>query len=214
MAKKICGEPFLRWQDVLSISRHAKERGLRMAIETNGTLINDELADALVQAGVSFISISLDGATAETHEAIRGVRGCYEDAVREIERLSSRGIHVQIITVLTKRNIHGWQDILELGKERGAGSAKFNLLTEIGRAESIAEDEKVLIEEYIRLHDEIQLKKDEFIQCLVSAPMAFKKVEDLAKGGINRGCPILNLLSVLADGSLSICGMGVHKERF
>lgn len=207
------GEPFLRWQDVLSISRHVKERGIRIAIETNGTLINDELADALVQAGVNFISISLDGATAETHEATRGVRGCYEEAVREIERLSSRGIHVQIITVLTKRNIYEWRGILELGKERGADSVKFNLLVEIGRAESIAEDERVSIEEYIRLYDEILRKDDESIRIMFDVPPAFQKIGDLVKEGIYRRCPILNLLSVLADGSISICGMGERSEK-
>ncbi len=199
------GEPFLRWQDVLCICCHAKDRGINVAIETNGMLINDELADALAQAGVNFISVSLDGATAEAHESIRRVRGSYEKAVCAIETLASHGIDTQIITTITKENIRDYLDILKLGMERGANSIKFNLVAEIGRGESW--EDSISLREYLGFYKEVASNR--FITCLVNLPMAHRKLGNI---NLNQRCNILSLLSILADGSISICGMGVHSE--
>ena len=204
------GEPFLRTRDVLDLCHYAKDRRISIIIETNGTLIDEKIAHALAQAKVNFVGVSLDGAEAETHEALRGVQGCYEKALNAIEKLVSYGINVQIIVSMYKGNIDEYPDILELGMRLGVGSIRFLWISETGRAELMKQDDKISDEERLRLYNETFDNKN--ITCLSNVPIAFRKTSDIVKRGAN-ACSILNLLGVLADGSISICGMGEHSEK-
>ncbi len=65
------GEPFLR-PDLLKLASNAHDLGLRTAISTNGTMITKEKASMLKSFGVEYVGVSLDGATRETHDHIRG----------------------------------------------------------------------------------------------------------------------------------------------
>ena len=73
------GEPMLhpRFREIVSFLADA---GLGITIETNGTLLNESLASFLREMGVGCISVSLDGADATTHEALRGVPGSFHRA--------------------------------------------------------------------------------------------------------------------------------------
>jgi AdoMet-dependent heme synthase len=79
------GEPLLR-PDIFQIARYGTEKGLRMVMAPNGTLITDENAVKMVAAGIKRISISIDGAAKEFHDAFRGVKGAYEGAMSGIEK--------------------------------------------------------------------------------------------------------------------------------
>ena len=59
----------------LSWPATARDYGLRVALATNGTLVSKAVARKIVDAGVSRVSISLDGADAATHDAFRGIPG-------------------------------------------------------------------------------------------------------------------------------------------
>ncbi|HII91031.1 MAG TPA: radical SAM/SPASM domain-containing protein, partial [Methanosarcina sp.] len=48
------------------------DAGLRVVLATNGTLLTPEIVEKLRAAGVQRLSISIDGATAETHDNFRG----------------------------------------------------------------------------------------------------------------------------------------------
>ncbi|HLB26526.1 MAG TPA: radical SAM protein, partial [Dehalococcoidia bacterium] len=54
------GEPLMR-PDVQELSARASSRGLRCVLSTNGTLISDELAGRIREAGFAYVGISLDG---------------------------------------------------------------------------------------------------------------------------------------------------------
>ncbi len=64
------GEPLYR-PDIFEIGRHARSRGLKLALATNGTLVDEPLARQIVGAGVQRVSISFDGADAMTHDEFR-----------------------------------------------------------------------------------------------------------------------------------------------
>jgi len=64
------GEPLVR-KDILELTRYASEKGIYVAIATNGTLITEKKAKEMRKSGVSYLQISLDG-TRETHDAFRG----------------------------------------------------------------------------------------------------------------------------------------------
>lgn len=94
----------------------AAQRGkrLRASIQTNGTTIDDDLADFLSRYHVS-VGISLDGPE-EIHDAARRFRsgaGSYQRAVAAIRRCVARGLPVHLIATITRHNITRCRDVLE-----------------------------------------------------------------------------------------------------
>jgi MoaA/NifB/PqqE/SkfB family radical SAM enzyme len=84
------GEPLMR-PDIFDIALYAAGRGLRVALATNGTLIDEHTAGRIVEAGIRRVAVSLDGATAATHDVFRALPGSFDQAVRGIRRLRARG---------------------------------------------------------------------------------------------------------------------------
>ncbi|MCD4686121.1 MAG: radical SAM protein, partial [Anaerolineae bacterium] len=69
------GEPTLH-PDFERMVDHIAEQGVGLTIETNGILLTKRLAERIKEVPTfGFISVSLDGADAETHDAFRGVDG-------------------------------------------------------------------------------------------------------------------------------------------
>src|SRR5437879_5821585 len=67
------GEPLFR-PDLFDIGAYGVETGFRMALATNGTLVDGRVAAKIADAGFSRVAISLDGANPETHDRFRGQR--------------------------------------------------------------------------------------------------------------------------------------------
>lgn len=109
------GEPFLR-EDILEILYYCHEKDIVTCVSTNGTRIDDELARNLAQMRLFYIQISIDGASSETNDKIRG-QGVFEKAVRGIELLNKYNFkNLSINTVVTRENFREIQDIYGLGK--------------------------------------------------------------------------------------------------
>jgi radical SAM protein with 4Fe4S-binding SPASM domain len=64
------GEPLLA-PDLLPMVRYAKQRGIRVGFNSNATLLNRRRATELVDSGLDWLHVSIDGARAETFESIR-----------------------------------------------------------------------------------------------------------------------------------------------
>jgi MoaA/NifB/PqqE/SkfB family radical SAM enzyme len=79
------GEPLLR-EDIFPIMAAFANRGMSVNLCTNGTLL-EKYADPLLQSGISAVTVSLDGASAASHEYIRGTRGDYRQIEKGIRRL-------------------------------------------------------------------------------------------------------------------------------
>ncbi|TAK79520.1 MAG: radical SAM protein [Dehalococcoidia bacterium] len=110
------GEP-LRRHDLLEVAAHARERGMRVVLSTNGTLITDEMAKRLAEVGVSYVGISIDGRPA-THDKFRGMLGAFDASMAAIERCKSEGIKVGLRYTLTRSNIQDLPWLFELMRER------------------------------------------------------------------------------------------------
>lgn len=80
----IWGEPILHPR-LIDMVRYARERGINVSISTNATLLTEEKARGLLDAGLSEIYLCLDGMTAETYEAIRR-KADFEVTKANIER--------------------------------------------------------------------------------------------------------------------------------
>lgn len=101
------GEAFLH-PHINQIIQDAVGLGLQVNLTSNGTLITREVARWIVDSGVHSISISLDGASAKTHDKIRGVKGAFKSTVKAIgylAKMSKNRPVVRVNTVVTSRNV-------------------------------------------------------------------------------------------------------------
>ena len=134
------GEPMLR-EDIYDIARYGYERGLRMVMAPCGMLLDDNTVVKLLQAGIGCISISIDGATAQTHDAFRQVEGAFAGALAGIAAAKRNGLAFQINTTITQHNIDELPDIMKLAEDLGAITFNPFLLVPTGRGKELAEQE-------------------------------------------------------------------------
>jgi radical SAM protein with 4Fe4S-binding SPASM domain len=99
------GEIFAR-KDFLEIYTYAKQKGFLITLFTNGILINERIADYLLEFPPFAIEITLYGRTKKTYEALTGIPGSYERCLRGIELLRDRGLPLKLKTVPTTINTH------------------------------------------------------------------------------------------------------------
>ena len=99
------GEIFAR-KDFLEIYTYAKKKGFLITLFTNGTLINEKIADYLVEWPPFAIEITLYGRTKETYEELTQIPGSYERCLRGIRLLRERGLPLKLKTVATSINKH------------------------------------------------------------------------------------------------------------
>lgn len=133
------GEPLVR-EDFLDIVRRAVERELRVAVATNGTLLDEKMARTLKDEGVSRISLSLDGADAATHDAQRGLDGAYGQLCAAAARLREAGLPFQINTTLTTNNVDQLSDIVALVPDLGAVEHHVFMFVPTGRGVKMADE--------------------------------------------------------------------------
>ncbi len=144
------GEPLYR-ADIFELARYATERGLRVALATNGTLVTKEVARKIVDSGVRRVSISLDGSNAATHDAFRGLPGAFDAALRGFRNLKELGMSVQINMSIARHNAHELPAVLEMAKSLGADALHTFLLVPVGCGVDIAESQMVPADEYERI---------------------------------------------------------------
>jgi AdoMet-dependent heme synthase len=144
------GEPLYR-SDIFQLARYATDKGLRVALATNGTLVTKDVARMIVDSGVRRVSISLDGADPLTHDSFRGIPGAFEAAVRGLQNLKALGMSVQINMTIARHNAHQLPDVLQLARNLGADALHTFLLVPVGCGVDIAAEQMVPPEEYERM---------------------------------------------------------------
>ena len=144
------GEPLVR-PDVLDIAAYGASKGLKPALATNGTLVTPEVAAGIRDSGIRRVSVSIDGATAERHDAFRRVAGAFDSAWRGVENIKAAGVPFQINTTVAGHNLDELPEILRLAVERGAAALHIFLLVPTGCGKEIADEEMIAPEEYERV---------------------------------------------------------------
>ena len=134
------GEPLLR-PDIFEIARYGTDKGLRMVMAPNGTLITEDKARQMADAGIKRISISLDGATRDIHDRFRGVNGAFNGALQGIAMAKKAGVEFQINTTITKSNLDQIPAIQKLAVDLGAVAHHIFLLVPTGRGKYIVDTE-------------------------------------------------------------------------
>jgi pyruvate-formate lyase-activating enzyme len=97
------GEPLLRRELTLETAERLTAAGVMVTLNTNGWFLDAEVADRLAETGAR-VHVSLDGASAELHDASRGVPGSWRRAVEAVDLMLARGTRVQVVHVVTPEN--------------------------------------------------------------------------------------------------------------
>lgn len=144
------GEPLYR-SDIFQLAAYARNKGLRVALATNGTLVTKEIARMIVDCGVKRVSISLDGADAVTHDTFRCIPGAFAAAVQGLRNLKALGMSVQINMTIARHNAKQLAEVLALAKSLGADALHTFLLVPVGCGVDIAAEQMVPPDEYEKM---------------------------------------------------------------
>jgi len=154
------GEPLLR-KDVFDIARYGTDKGLRMCLATNGTLVTGEICEKIKSSGLRIVSMSLDGSTAAVHDNFRNEKGAFDGTVNAAKLFKKNGIEFIINSSFTKRNQEEIPKIYRLAKELGATAWYMFMIVPTGRGEDIMA-ELISKEDYDKILDwHFDMEKDE-----------------------------------------------------
>jgi radical SAM protein with 4Fe4S-binding SPASM domain len=109
------GEPFLR-SDIWEIIEELKRRHIPSIVYTNGTLLNHATILKLVETGTKEIAISLDGATAKTHDYVQNAF-TFGKALETIKELRKENVKVLVLFTLMKTNQNELKDLVKLAQD-------------------------------------------------------------------------------------------------
>ncbi len=206
------GEPLMH-PEINEILEHIRGEDLNISIETNGVLCTPEIARQIGEFKNPFVSVSLDGADAKTHEWLRGVPGCFEAALEGIRNLLNAGIKPQAIMCIMRRNKDQMEPLVRLAESLGIESVKFNIIQPTARGEKLHEGGDTLaIEELVELGSWVEnsLSDSTLLPLYYDHPAAFRSLGKMFgnKGDGCSRCGILGILGVLANGGYALCGIG------
>ena len=143
------GDPFER-PDLPELVTHGTKLGLSMALSPSVTdRLTREVLVELHEAGAKAISLSLDGASAQTHDSFRGVDGVFAATMDAARMVREVGYRLQINTTVTRSTVHELPQILRTVLELGTTLWSVFFLVPTGRGKLLepltaAEEEEVL----------------------------------------------------------------------
>jgi radical SAM protein len=127
------GDCLLR-EDLWELVDYAKGKGIPVALSPSVTpMLTDEAIDRIASSGINAVSISLDGARAETHENVRGIPGHFPKTLQAIKRLKDAGLTVQINTTVMRDNVDEMAEIAKILIDLGVDIWEVFFLVHVGR---------------------------------------------------------------------------------
>lgn len=143
------GEPLIQQYKIYYMIDYAKKKGLKnISINTNGTLMNEEMAEMLLDSGIDFISIDCDGFSKEVYEKIR-VNADRDVTYKNIEYILMRKNELNIKTPIIEVKVMEMEEnkdeigqIINYWRERGAWTTTRRLISWAGMCEHIIPEVK------------------------------------------------------------------------
>ena len=130
------GDP-LRRPDVVDLVAYGAGRALSVSLTPSGTAaVTEERLRALRDAGLARLAVSLDGATAEAHDAFRGVAGSHRHTLRIVERARALGLPLQLNTTVCRRTAGDLPALARQVEALGAVLWALFFLIPVGRAQA------------------------------------------------------------------------------
>lgn len=215
------GEPLLR-KDLFEIAKYGENKGLRMCLATNGTLVTDDVCNKIKASGIKIVSISLDGSNEDVHDSFRNQKGAFRGTMNAVELFKKHSIPFIINSSFTKRNQGEIPKVYRLAKELGATAWYMLMIVPTGRGKDIM-DELISKEDYesiLEWHYQMEKSESEMFVRPICAPQYYRIVaENSKKEGIKferralkfstggaKGCITGQLIAVIdVDGNVLPC---------
>jgi AdoMet-dependent heme synthase len=141
------GEPLCR-DDIFELIHYAKSLGITPALATNGTLVDEARAQEISDSGIARVAVSIDGATAETHNKLRQLEGSFEKALEGIRHLHKKDVPFQVNITLTRHNAEQLNDVYKLAKSLGAAALHIFMLVPVGCGQTLAKTDMLSPQQY------------------------------------------------------------------
>ncbi len=176
------GEPLLR-DDVFDLARYGTSRGLRMCLATNGTLVSERTCREMKESGIRMVALSLDGATAQTHDNFRNQQGAFAGTMNAIHLFNRYQIPFLINSSFTLRNRQEIPAIYRLVKQLGAAAWYMFMIVPTGRGEDIMEEliPSQLYDEILEWHYQVEKEENELLMRPTCAPHYYRIIREKAK---------------------------------
>jgi radical SAM protein with 4Fe4S-binding SPASM domain len=197
------GEPLLR-QDILELISYSCDLGMNTLLATNGFLLTPEKIKFLAGLKNLSVQISLDGASAPTHDLFRGLKGSFGRAIYGLERCVESEIHVNASMTLTKYNLENLSGVIDIVRGLGVPVIKLRRFIPAGqgfenssRLDLTSEEVKSAIEFYISkraaLCQEVELQMEQAPFSILSSkdkPTVLADTTKRIQGGCSAGSAI------------------------
>jgi len=182
------GEPLMR-PDVFEIIEYGNNRGLRMVIAVNGTLLDGMAAARLKASGIKRVSLSIDGKDARRHDSFRGVDGSFAAVIQAARTLGEAGLPFQINTTVTMLNVDDLDEVYALVKSLGAVAWHVFLLVPVGRGSGL-KGKELSAEAYEDVLHRLRAieKKGELEMKVTCAPHYYRIVKEDGDTPKSAGC--------------------------
>jgi len=208
------GEPLLKFDLIKYITESFENYNLKFSIETNGTFINENIADFFYEHEFS-VSVSLNGFNEKTNEEFVRVDDAFDDTLQGIKTLQSKKINNPVVvTSIYRDNLMNLEKFLDFCLSLGITEIKINPITSMGRGSSLASKAKLLSpKEHLLLANKVnKYQKENNCKIFLHEPICIRSYSNIRTSGLSR-CKINNMLSILPNGSISICGYGgINKD--
>jgi radical SAM protein with 4Fe4S-binding SPASM domain len=195
------GEPLLR-RDIFKVIEYTKKMGIVAFLNTNGTLLNQEIAKKLKKLKIDGIEISLDGVKAKTHDKIRGVKGSFEKTIEGLKLCINTKLPVGVLTTANKINLHEIPRLIDFVYSMGAigiGILRFKPIgrgRRVKRLELTPEERKKLLLKVFKKRVEIEKKNSNFaikaetpVSILIAMKFPYLMKKYSYVNFMERGCP-------------------------
>jgi radical SAM protein with 4Fe4S-binding SPASM domain len=180
------GEPLLR-RDIYQIAQTASDAGMWVVMGTNGVLVNEHVADKMVECGVKGVGISIDSIDPQKHNSFRGGPNAWEYSVRALEICKRKGLEVLVQTTVMDFNRDEIPELMAFARELGAWSFNLYFLVQTGRGQKMNDLDPGVTDAVLR---EMVDHQDDYRPMLVRSKCApqFKQIAyEMGRGGLESG---------------------------
>ncbi len=131
------GDPLMR-PDFFELVDYAKRHGIYVAVAASVTPKLDEASiSRMKELNVDIMSVSLDGASPETHDRLRGVSGTWKRTIDALQIAAKSGLRAQVNTTVMRSNIDELPDIFHIVRENHSVAWEVFFLIRTGRGASL-----------------------------------------------------------------------------
>ncbi|MFO7945683.1 MAG: radical SAM protein [Armatimonadota bacterium] len=201
------GEPLLR-EDFCNLYKVCWDASEDVSLETNGTVVPPGFWNTMVRIPPTSVAVSMDSMDSSIHDAFRGLDGAWEMTGNFICGLVRRGIRTLAVkTVLPEDTTATILDTIERLLDLGVSAVKLNPIRPIGRAAALDATESD-VSGLMRLARAISERFGQ--RAKIALPPALQPLSALKYVHV---CPLLNLISLLPGGRISLCGIASTRPE-